>query len=70
MPKILYKTVTRFAIIGDVSAHGLICSPGFVNEHHQHVLDILPSCFYLSWGDTRETRNIPSIQTSNHDLDL
>ena len=55
---------------GDVSAHGLIRSLGFVNEHHQHVLDMLPSCFYLSWGDTRETRNILSIQTSTHDLDL
>ena len=61
------KPVTGFVIISDVSAHGLIRSPGFVNEHHQHVLDMLPSCFYLSWGYTRETRNIPSIQTSTHD---
>jgi len=70
MPKMWNKPVTLFAIIGDVSAHGLIRSPGFVNEHHQYVLDILPRCFYLFWGDTRETRNILSIQTSTHDLDL
>jgi len=27
-------------------------------------------CFYLPWGDARESRNIPSIETSNHNLDL
>jgi len=70
MPKMLQKPVTQFTINGDVSAHGLIHIPGFVNEHHQHVLDMLPSYFYLSWGDARETRNILSIQTSSHDLDL
>ena len=59
----------RLAIISDVGAHGLICL-GFINEHHQHVLDMHPSCFYLSWGETRETWKIQSIETSSHDLDL
>ena len=63
------KPVTRFAIIGDVSAHGLIRSPGFVNEHQKQVFDILPR-FYLSWGDAKETLIILSIHTSSHDLDL
>jgi len=63
------KAEDRLTIISDVGAHGLI-RLGFVNEHHQHVLDMHPSCFYLFWGETREIYNIPSIETSSHDLDL
>jgi len=63
------KPVDRLAIISDMGAHGLI-RPGFVNEHHQHVLDMHSSCFYLSWGATRKVWKIPSIETSSHDLDL
>ena len=66
------KPVNWLVIISDVGVHGLICSLGFVNEYHQFVFDMHPSCFYLSWGDTMETQNIPSIwvKTSSHDLDL
>ena len=32
----------RLAIISDVGAHGLICL-GFINDHHQHVLDMHPA---------------------------
>jgi len=64
------KPVAGLAIVRDVGAHGFIGSPGIVDQVDQHVLDITPSCFYLPWGDARESRNILSIKTSSHNLDL
>jgi len=62
--------VARLAIISDIGTHRRIRILGFVDEYHQHVLDMHPTCFYLPWRDTRETRNILSIEASSHDLDL
>ena len=58
------------AIIRDVGAHGFIGSPGIVDQVNQHVLAMTPSCFFLPWGDARESRNIPIIETSSRNLDL
>jgi len=61
----LRQPIARLSIVRDVGTHRLVGSVLLVDQGHQQILYMRLGSFYFFWRDTRQSRHIASINTSN-----